>query len=188
MNNLAMHDPFLIQTYIDIYYGELDMDNKNLQLLTTGKGEKTITPFERQPTVPGLALALGFRSKADIQKTLKDASDGISKYPQECVDMLIMALTKMEDWYIQRGLANAIPPAIMKFMLSAYHDVSEGSQVPEIIGKNSGNVQIVFEAPKEYSPAQQHIEAKETARIDHISHQGSIPDSGQGHMLVEIPN
>ena len=127
MANIAMHDPVLIEMLADLYFAGT-------------KTEETI------PTVPGFALGIGFSRVADITQTLKDYEEGVSKYPKSCVKVILRALTQIEDNYLQNGLKNRFPAALVKFCLGTYHDRAEKVDPTQIAGNQ--NIQIVFETPK----------------------------------------
>lgn len=127
MNNLVMRDPVMSELLTDLYFSMI-------------KQEEVI------PTVPGLALAIGFNKTADIINTLKAAEEGTCTYPESCIGTLQRALTRIEDHYLQNGLTAKFPAALVKFCLGAYHDRQEKEPVLQN-SVGTQNIQIVFEAP-----------------------------------------
>jgi hypothetical protein len=79
----------------------------------------------RHPTPPGLAMALGLRSFDALLHILQVAEEDPSTYPEESLDVLHVARTHIEDYYINNGLRETIPHAFLKFLLSAYFNRSE---------------------------------------------------------------
>jgi len=134
MTNLMMQDPDLLKLMIDLYF--------EARLIA-----------EEPPTVPGLALAMGFNRVQDIVRVLQRAEDeeefpdDRKTYPEESVSYVLRALTTIEDMYISSGLRDRMPAALVKFTLGAYHGVKEP-------GNNQNNapatlIQIAFESPKQ---------------------------------------
>lgn len=128
-NNIMMHDPFLIQTMVDTYF-----------LLARKEEEETGKPM----TVPAFALATGFTRTADIVNTLLAADEGISDYPEESIDLITMGITKLEAYYLEKGLRNKFPHALVKFCLGAYHQVKEPTS-GDRAGGAINNIMVVFE-------------------------------------------
>jgi hypothetical protein len=134
MNNVAMHDPMLIETLADMYFAMTELEDSI-------------------PTVPGLALAIGFNRSYDINVTLKNYEEGLSKYPEASVGTILRSLTKIEDKYIVNGLQDKFPSALVKFCLGAYHDRREKEPEANGAGANT-NIMVVFERPKELDNVQ----------------------------------
>lgn len=124
MNNLVMHDPELLKVLIECFF---TMRKK----------------AEEPPTVPGLALSIGYNRVFDITSALKEWEQGDSKYPDESIYLLISSLTRIEDYCLVEGLKSNIPAALVKFTLGAYHDVKEPQQQAQPITA----IQVVFESP-----------------------------------------
>jgi hypothetical protein len=165
MNNLTMHDPLLLSTLVDMYFGLL-------------KREK------RPPTVPGLALALGFNTVKDIAATLKEWEEDEARYPEASISQLLRALTGIEDYYITEGVTGKIPPALVKFTMGAYHGRRESEEV-RAPGDNNTNFQIVFNAPKEFLPAQ--AQAIQT-QANQIPQTRMLPtNASTGNLTIEVP-
>jgi len=74
------------------------------------------------PTFEGLALAAGFSSFAQLRQAILN-----DKHPQASVDMLIIACAHIADHYQQNGLLETLNPAFIKYLLSAYLNISEKS-------------------------------------------------------------
>lgn len=119
-NNIIMHDPVLMEILISSYF-----------LLQ----KKEDLP----PTVPGLALAIGFNRVKDLTDTVKNYDEGSNQYPEESYQVLIRAITKMEELYVQNGLIQTFPAALVKFCLGAYHEVRDKNEE-----NDSGNVQLAI--------------------------------------------
>lgn len=127
MSNSVMYDTVMIDMLAQIYFITLEKEGD-------------------VPSVPGLALALGFNRSHDIIKTLTSYDAGLSPYPEESVIILIRSVTKIEEAYIQGGMKDKFPIALIKFCLGAYHNLQEKETQGNKI--ENQNIQIVFEAPK----------------------------------------
>jgi hypothetical protein len=134
MNNITMHDPMLTDMLADMYFA-VNEEEKNI------------------PTVPGLALAIGFNRTKDITDALKAYEEDASHYPQASMEILIRCLTRIEDNYVQNGLKSKFPAALVKFCLGTYHDRQE-KEPPKQLGEFN-NFTIVFEQPKQLDVVQQ---------------------------------
>ena len=135
MNNLIMRDPVLTEVLTDLYFAQTILDDK-------------------VPTVPGLALAIGFNRTQDIVSTLKNYEEDTSDYPESCVGTLIRAVTRIEDHYISSGMQSKFPVALVKFCLGAYHERQERQPENQMLGVT--NIQVVFEQPKQLDHVQQN--------------------------------
>ena len=74
----------------------------------------------RPPTFEGLALAAGFNSFAQLKATILDEN-----HPQPSRDQLIIACAHIADAYQQHGLLDNMNPSFIKYLLSAYLNISE---------------------------------------------------------------
>jgi len=127
MNNLTMHDPDLLHILIELFFAMRESE-------------------ELPPTVPGLALAIGFNRTQDIVSTLKHWEDDDSQYPESSIHELLSALTRIEDHCLINGLRDRMPASLVKFTLGSYHNVKE----PSVNQNQTANIiQIAFEAPEE---------------------------------------
>lgn len=125
MNNMIMHDPDLLHILLEEFFYVRELE-------------------KLPPTVPALALSIGFFRTQDIVSTLKKWESGDSDYPDRAINYLLGALTRIEDYLLINGLANKMPAALVKFTLGSYHNVKE----PEKSEQPTNNgIQIVFEAP-----------------------------------------
>lgn len=118
-----------------MYFGQVEATAKEFNSVPT-------------PTVPGLALAIGFNTVGEVTRALKDWQSGDAKYPLESIRLILRSLTRIEDMCLTYGLQGKLPPALVKFVASAYHDVVEKRQVEPTPGNA---IQIIFEAPPELS-------------------------------------
>jgi len=78
-----------------------------------------VTPTS-PPTFEGLALCAGFSSFAQLRAAVVDDS-----HPQLSRDHLVIALTRIADHYQQNGLLETLNPTFIKYLLSAYLNISE---------------------------------------------------------------
>lgn len=128
-NNLMMHDPELLEVLVDIYFNM--------------KKEE-----EEPPTVPGLVLAMGFNRVHEVTQVLAEydeAGEKYKRYPERSINIIFQSLTRIEEYNVENGLRDRIPPAMAKFLLGAYHGVKEPSA-----NQQNGTVNflnIAFEAP-----------------------------------------
>lgn len=141
MNNVAMHDPLLLEILISSYFSIHEIEDK--EALESSKDRPILT-------VPGFALAIGFSSTGDIISTLKAYRENMSPYPEESILFMLRALTRLEDYYVQNGLRDRFPSAIVKLCLSHYHDVSDKSESIKSINSNA-NILVVFSDDKKAS-------------------------------------
>ena len=75
---------------------------------------------ERPPTFEGLALAAGFHSFAQLREAIMNEN-----HPQASRDQLIIACAHIADAYQQHGLLESMNPSFIKYLLSAYLNISE---------------------------------------------------------------
>lgn len=125
MNNTVMHEPGLFGLLLQEYFSLIEMENSH-------------------PTIPGMALAVGFNRTKDISEALEKWDKNESTYPRESIMMVIRAVTKIEDHILTHGLKSTIPASIAKFTLGAYHGVQEPSSGNQEV---NNAIQIVFEEP-----------------------------------------
>ena len=74
----------------------------------------------RPPTFEGLALAAGFNSFAQLKQAVLNDS-----HSSESRDALIIACAHVADHYQQHGLLESLNPSFIKYLLSAYLNISE---------------------------------------------------------------
>lgn len=159
MNNLIMHDPDLLDVLIKCFFEERKQSKEH-------------------PTLPGLALFVGFNRTADITQTLEKWADENSSYPERAVQGLIRAITMIEDYFLQRGLDAKIPAALTKFCLGAYHQVKEPAANQGIGEVNA--VQIVFEAAEDRTP--KFVSTQDVKQL-----QGSQKSITSKDITIEMP-
>ena len=75
---------------------------------------------DRPPTFEGLALCAGFSSFAQMRQAILDDS-----HPQPSRDYLVIACAHIADAYEQQGLLDRLNPTFIKYLLSAYLNISE---------------------------------------------------------------
>ena len=75
---------------------------------------------DRPPTFEGLALCAGFSSFAQMRQAI--LNDG---HPQPSRDYLVIACAHIADAYEQQGLLDRLNPTFIKYLLSAYLNISE---------------------------------------------------------------
>jgi len=139
----------------------------------------------RHPTPPGLAMALGLRSFDALLHIMQVAEDDPSAYPEESLDVLHVARTHIEDYYINNGLRETIPHAFLKFLLSAYFGRSEKILQETLNAKdNQLNINILgisaplplVEALSASQVIDQDVEATDTFTITYDAQAGIIDD------------
>jgi len=77
---------------------------------------------EVPPTFEGLALAAGFSSFSQMKQALFD-----DKHSQVSKDTIVIACARIADHYQQCGLMERLNPGFIKYLLSAYLNISERS-------------------------------------------------------------
>lgn len=108
-----------------------------------------VTGPSAPPTFEGLALAAGFNSFAQMRKAITDTE---SSYPQESKDALIIGCAHIADVYQQNGLLETLNPAFIKYLLSAYLNISERS-VSEAHSTEDKTITIRWATPEEFTPS-----------------------------------
>lgn len=146
----VMADPDELRMKVVDYFSMLTIDSED----------------RRHPTPPGLAMALGLRSFDALLHIMQVAEEDPSAYPEASLDVLHVARTHIEDYYINNGLRETIPHAFLKFLLSAYFGRSEKILQETLNAKdNQLNINILgISAPLPIT------EAKEGPTID-VEHQ-----------------
>jgi hypothetical protein len=77
------------------------------------------------PTPPGLALAMGLRGFDALMYIMKEEEASPGTYPEDSMDVLHVARSHLEAYYINHGLREAIPAQFTRFLMSAYFGRSE---------------------------------------------------------------
>lgn len=109
----------------------------------------TIAP----PTFEGLALAVGFTSFNQLRTNILN-----DNHPQPSRDILVMACAHLADLYQQNGLLETMNPSFIKYLLSAYLNITEKH---ELATTSDNTFTIRWEQP----PPSSIDQANQAARI-----------------------
>lgn len=79
-----------------------------------------MTTKDNPPTFEGLALACGFHSFNQMRSAIINDA-----HPQASRDTLVIACAHIADMYQKHGLTEQLNPSFIKYLLSAYLNISE---------------------------------------------------------------
>jgi hypothetical protein len=77
------------------------------------------------PTPPGLALAMGLNGFNALVRIINEAEIDPKAYPEESLNVLHVARSMLEDYYLDHGLREAIPAQFTKFIMSSFFNRNE---------------------------------------------------------------
>ena len=110
------------------------------------------------PTPEGLARAVGFTSFSQLRSTLKT----YHKDYKTATDFLVSACSIILDYYQQQGLTDRLSQQFIRFLSSAYFDISEKTMQETTITENKTiTINISSSAPASFE------EEVELIALDH---------------------
>lgn len=123
----------------------------------------TLLGESAHPTPPGLALAMGLTGFDSLMRIIKKAEVDTQAYPKESLDVLHVARSLLEDYYLDHGLREAIPAQFTKFIMSSFFNRNEKT-IQEGTGQAGGNTTINvnilgISRPYEIDPQHPNLEA-----------------------------
>ena len=110
------------------------------------------------PTFEGLALALGFTSFNQLRTAILN-----DNHPQDSRDIIVMACAHLADEYQQNGLLETLNPQFIKYLLSAYLNITEKH---EVATSSDNTFTIRWEQPQQTSIDKANQEARAITKED----------------------
>ena len=108
------------------------------------------------PTFEGLALAVGFTSFNQLRTNILNEN-----HPQPSRDILVIACAHLADLYQQNGLLETMNPQFIKYLLSAYLNITEKH---EMATTSENTFTIRWEQPPATSIDKANAEARQITK------------------------